>query len=51
LLGDGGKQVPAEMYTHAITELPFLGNGEVNTPLYQDELLGNGVFYAVRTEI
>jgi hypothetical protein len=28
------KQVPAEMNTHAtIEELPFLSNGEVNTPL------------------
>jgi hypothetical protein len=34
LLGNGSKQVPAEMYTHAtIEELPFLCNGEVDTPL------------------
>jgi hypothetical protein len=31
-----GKQVPAEMNTHAaIGELPILCNGEVNTPLQQ----------------
>jgi hypothetical protein len=34
LLGNGGKQVTAEMYTQAtIEELPFLCNGEVNIPL------------------
>jgi hypothetical protein len=34
LLGKGGGQVPAEMYTHAtIEQLLFLGNGEANTPL------------------
>jgi hypothetical protein len=30
-----GKHVPAEMKTHATIELPFLCNGEVNTPLQQ----------------
>jgi hypothetical protein len=34
LLGNSGKQVPAEMYTHeTIEELPFLCNGKVNTLL------------------
>jgi hypothetical protein len=34
LLGNGGKQVPAEMYTHTtIEELQFLCNGELNTYL------------------
>jgi hypothetical protein len=34
LLGNGGKQVPAEMHMHAtVEELPFLCNGAVNTPL------------------
>jgi hypothetical protein len=34
LLGNSGKQVPAEMYTHAKTEeLPLLCNSEVNTSL------------------
>jgi hypothetical protein len=34
LLGNGGKQVPAEMYTQAtVEELRFLCNGELNIPL------------------
>jgi hypothetical protein len=28
-----GKEVPAEMNTHATIELPFLCNGEINTTL------------------
>jgi hypothetical protein len=28
-----GKQVPAEMNTHATVKLPFLCNGEINTLL------------------
>jgi hypothetical protein len=36
LLGNGGKQFPAEMNTHVtIEELPFLSKGEVNTHLQQ----------------
>jgi hypothetical protein len=30
-----GKQVPAEMNTHATIELPLLCNGEVNASLQQ----------------
>jgi hypothetical protein len=34
LLGNNGKQVSAEMYTHAtIEEPPFACNTQVNTPL------------------
>jgi hypothetical protein len=39
-----GKQVPAEMNTHATIEgLPFLCNGEMNTSITIEELLRNGV--------
>jgi hypothetical protein len=52
LLSNGGKQVTAEMCMHAtIEELPFLCNGEVNTSVTIEELLGNGVFYVVRAEM
>jgi hypothetical protein len=38
LLGNGGKQVPAEMHTHAaIKEPPSVFNGELNTPLQQQK--------------
>jgi hypothetical protein len=34
LLGNGGEQVPAEIYMDATEkDLPFLYNDEVNTPL------------------
>jgi hypothetical protein len=44
LLGNGGKHVPAEMYTHAATE------GK-HTSVTIEDLLGDGVFCAVRAEI
>jgi hypothetical protein len=48
LLTNGGKQIPAEMYTHAtIEELSFLCNDEVNTSATIEKLLGNGVFCMV----
>jgi hypothetical protein len=44
------KDIPAEMNTHATIELPFLCNGEVNTSIIVEELLGNGVFCWIHLE-
>jgi hypothetical protein len=52
LLGNGGKQVPADIYGHAtIEELRFPCDGEVNSSVTIEELLGNHVFCEVRAEM
>jgi hypothetical protein len=50
LLGNGDKQVPAKVYTHTTIELPFLCNGEVNTPLQKEKNCYEKGFYVFRAE-
>jgi predicted nucleic acid-binding Zn ribbon protein len=53
LLGNGGKQVPAEKYTHAtIKELPAsMQRRGKHISVTIEELLGNDVFYVVLVEL
>jgi hypothetical protein len=52
LLGNGGKQVPAEVYTmQKLKNFVSMQRRGKHTNITIEELLGNGVFYVVRAEM